>query len=159
MFSSVFRTGYCINTNIFNNDFQEQIVESVVEQTPVEEPKSTESEIEVPEFNFDEIVKDVEEVKQNNTYTKGPQIFSSVYVPEKKEETIELKEEIKVEEPVEEKIELVKPAVDEELDFELPTLKKEEVKEEPKFEEKIEMPVLNDYNLDELSGETYTINK
>ena len=44
----------------------------------------------------------------------------------------------------------------EEIDMELPALKKE-VQEEKK--EEIEKPVLTDYNLDELSGETYDINK
>jgi len=94
---------------------------------------------EVPEFNFEDLVKEVEEVKKND-YSKGPQIFSSVYVPEPKEE---IKEEQKV----------VTNSFDEDMEFELPTLK-----ETPK-EEKIEVPVLNDYNLDELAGETYNINK
>lgn len=113
---------------------------------PVETPVVETDEIEVPTFNFDEIVKDVEQTKKEQTYTKGPQIFSSVYVPEKEE--IELpkeSEEVKI---------------DSDLDFELPSLKKEVATEEEKNEkqeEKIEMPVLNDYNLDNLSGETYTI--
>ena len=44
----------------------------------------------------------------------------------------------------------------EELDIELPMLKKEYVEEK---QEDVKKPVLNDYNLDELSGETYNINK
>lgn len=136
------------NTNIFNNDFlnefveekNEEIIEPVIFKEP--EEKVFEEEIEVPKFNFEELVKEVEEVKQNETYTKGPQIFSSVYVPEKKEEVKE------------EKIE-VPSSNEEDLGFELPSLKKEE----PKQEELIEKPILTDYNLDELSGESYTINK
>lgn len=124
------------NTNIFTNDF----VKELVEEPKQEIVENNDEEIEVPKFNFDEIVKDVEEVKQNETYTKGPQIFSSVYVPEKKEEKIEIP---------------VSNEEDEDLGFELPSLKKEE----PKQEEKIEKPILTDYNLDELSGESYTINK
>lgn len=128
------------NTNIFTNDF----VKELVEEPKQEIVENNDEEIEVPKFNFDEIVKDVEEVKQNETYTKGPQIFSSVYVPEKKEEVKEEKIEIPV-----------SNEEDEDLGFELPSLKKEE----PKQEEKIEKPILTDYNLDELSGESYTINK
>lgn len=138
------------NTNIFTNDFVKEIQE--LEETPVlkqEEIKQTE-EIEVPVFNFDEVVKDVEEVKNTNNYSKGPQIFSSVYVPEKKVETKEI-ELPKIEVEVEKALE--------DLEFELPTLKKEEPKVVEENNEKIEIPVLNDYNLDELSGETYTINK
>lgn len=126
------------NTNIFNEEFVEQVIE-----TPKIEIKPVVEEIEVPEFNFDEIVKDVEEVKLNESYNKGPQIFSSVYVPEKKEEPV-------IEMP---KVEIPAVKEEEDLGFELPSLKKEEIKEE------IEVPVLNDYNLDELSGESYTINK
>lgn len=139
------------NTNIFTNDFVKEVQE--LEETPVlkqEEIKQPEEEIEVPVFNFDEVVKEVEEVKNTNNYSKGPQIFSSVYVPEKKEE----KEEIELP-----KVEVEVEKALEDLEFELPTLKKEEPKVVEENNEKIEIPVLNDYNLDELSGETYTINK
>ena len=98
--------------------------------------------MEVPVFNLEEIVKDVENVKNTstqNSYSKGPQIFSSVYVPEKKEEIPE-----KVEVPVEKALE--------DISFELPTLKNEE-----KENGEIKVPELTDYNLNELSGETYTI--
>lgn len=136
------------NTNVFANVF--------IEEEPKEEIKE---EISVPDFNFEEIKKEVEETKIEKTISRGPQIFSSVYVPEKK---------VEVETPV------VEPEVyedDEELEFELPTLKSsvkkeetvvEEAKEEQQTEEtndEIELPILTDYNLDELSGEVYTINR
>ena len=75
----------------------------------------------VPDFNFDEIVSGVEEIKeeeQNNA--KPTEVFSSVYAPEK--EQIELP-----------KMDETKPKNDD-LDIELPTLKKEVE------EEKVEMP-------------------
>lgn len=122
------------NTSIFNSDFIK-----TEEPIQIEEIKPVVEEVEVPEFNFDEIVKDVEEVKNVDSLSKGPQIFSSVYVPEKKEE-------------VEEIFEI--PKKSEELEFELPLLKKEEVKEDI-----IKAPELKEYNLDDLSGESYTINK
>jgi len=128
--------------NEFNFDLEIPKVETI---SPAVEPMVEQEEVEVPTFNFDEIIKSVEETKKEQTYSKGPEIFSSVYVPEKKVEDIS-KTEIKEEE---------------ELDFELPTLKKEVVKEQKEdiTEEKIEIPILTDYNLDELSGESYTINK
>ena len=134
------------------------IIESVSDILPKEENE----EIEVPTFNFDEIIKTVEETRvEEKQFNKGPQIFSSVYVPEKEEDVkpvVDVKNEINN---------------DDELEFELPTLKKDtsDIKEEPVVEEKsevvelpkvedeIEMPILNDYNLDELTGETYMINK
>lgn len=136
------------NTNVFANAF--------IEEEPKEEIKE---EISVPDFNFEEIKKEVEETKVEKPISRGPQIFSSVYVPEKK---------VEVETPV------IEPEVeedDEELEFELPTLKSsvkkeesvvEEVKEEQPSEEvsdEIELPILTDYNLDELSGEVYTIKR
>lgn len=124
-------------------DVQVEPIAPVVEQ-------ETEEEIEVPTFNFDEILQGVEETKKEQTYTKGPEIFSSVYVPEK-----EVEDTPATEEPV------VKASVQEELEFELPTLKKDVIEEQKQEEvkEEIEVPELNDYNLDELFGETYTINK
>lgn len=109
-------------------------------ETEIIKPEPIED-VDVPVFNFEEVVK--EETKKEEPIIKEPQIFSSVYVPPKKEEVKEPKVEI----PVPSK---------EELDFELPALKKVETKSE---EKKIEKPILNNYNLDELSGETYTINK
>ncbi len=107
------------------------------------------NEVDVPEFNFDEIVKSVEEAKEdfelpnlNTVETKeevkpnvnqGPQIFSSVYVPDNN----------RVENNA-----TANPGSDE-LDFEMPVLKKKE--------EEIEKPILNDYNLDSLAGEEYNI--
>lgn len=144
--------------NEFNFESEKEIPVVPKIETPYEnliKPEIVKEEIEVPTFDFDEIVKGVEEVKKEQTYTKGPEIFSSVYVPKKEE--VELpKVEVKE----------VKSIVEKDLEFELPTLKKvpevepviqkEEIKEEVR-EEKIEMPVLNDYDLDNLSGETYTI--
>lgn len=129
--------------------FNDEVVEENKYDVPTIETTEPEikvepviEEVEVPTFNFDELMKDIEETKKEEP-VKAPEIFSSVFVPEKDEEP-------KVEE---------KENVSSELDFELPTLKKE-VQEETKVEEeKIEMPVLTDYNLDNLSGETYTINK
>lgn len=136
------------NTNVFASAF--------IEEEPKEEIKE---EISVPDFNFEEIKKEVEETKVEKPISRGPQIFSSVYVPEKK---------VEVETPV------VEPEVeedDEELEFELPTLKSSVKKEEPVVEEiqekqpseevsdEIELPTLTDYNLDELSGEVYTIKR
>lgn len=128
--------------------FNDEVVEENKYEVPIIETTEPEikvepviEEVEVPTFNFDELMKDIEETKKEEP-VKAPEIFSSVFVPEKEEEP-------KIEE---------KENVSSELDFELPTLKKE-VQEETKVEEKIEMPVLTDYNLDNLAGETYTINK
>lgn len=141
------------DTTKFGNDFINEVLEMPQQEEVKVEPIKTEiPEIEVPVFNFDEVVKDVEEVKNTTTYTKGPQIFSSVYVPEKKIELEEPKIEIPTEKPVEKPVEKVETKNNDDFAFELPSLKKEETKVE-----KIEMPVLTDYNLDELSGETYTI--
>ena len=92
------------------------------------------------EFNFDDIVENIgtvenENVEVNNEVNnieesvKSPEIFSSVFVHDKKEEI----------------------NYDDDLDFELPTLKKE-VQEEQKKD--LDMPSIND-----LSGETYHINE
>ncbi len=86
----------------------------------------------VPEFNFDSIVQKVNE-PQNVEIPKEREVFSSVYTPEtQKEESIEM------------------PSIKEEdeEDIELPTLKKE-----------VEDAKINDYNLNDLTGEFYTINK
>lgn len=140
------------NFESVKSEVEVPVIESVSDILPKEEQE----EIEVPTFNFDEIIKTVEETKdEEKPVAKGPQIFSSVYVPPKEEPVVELPKET---------------ANDEELDFELPTLKKEVVEDKaepiqesvvelPKVEDEIEMPILNDYNLDELSGETYMINK
>lgn len=147
---------------VFSDYKDEANIPSLIDKVEeVQEPE----EVEVPTFNFDEIVKGVEETKKEQTYTRGPEIFSSVYVPKKEE--VELPK-VEINESVEPK---VQPLND--LGIELPTLKKEVVEEpkieeptpvieapvEEKTEEKIEMPVLNDYNLDSLSGEIYNIYK
>ena len=100
--------------------------------------------VDVPDFNFDEIVNGVEEIKEEENMVKqsepfNSEVFSSVYAPEK--ETIELpkKEEKNIQ--------------NDEMKIELPSLKKE------KEEEKIEKPILNDYNLDNINGEDYNINR
>jgi len=143
------------DTTKFGTEFINEVLETPQQEEINEEPIKTEiPEIEVPVFNFDEVVKDVEEVKNTTVnYSKGPQIFSSVYVPEKKVEIEEPKIEIPVEKKVEKPVENVEIQNNKDFSFELPSLKKEE----PKIEEKIERPILTDYNLDELSGETYTI--
>lgn len=141
------------DTTKFGNDFINEVLEMPQQEEVKVEPVKTEiPEIEVPVFNFDEVIKDVEEVKNTTTYTKGPQIFSSVYVPEKKIEIEEPRIEIPVEKLAEKSAKKVETKNNDDFAFELPSLKKEETKVE-----KIEMPVLTDYNLDELSGETYTI--
>ena len=85
----------------------------------------------VPEFNFDTIVNNVSEPKRVEI-PKQREVFSSVYTNEApKEAPIEM------------------PSVkEEEEDIELPTLKKD-----------VEEAKLNDYNLNDLTGEFYTINK
>ena len=94
----------------------------------------------VPDFNFDEIISGVEEIKEEEkNISKPAEVFSSVYVPEK--EPVELP-----------KVEESKPQLDD-LDIELPTLKKEVE------EEKIEKPELKDYDFDSITGEDYNINK
>lgn len=103
------------------------------------------NEVDIPTFNFDEIVRGIEESKKEQPapvkkeeVNRGPEIFSSVYVKEKEElptmkmETPEIND-------------------NDDIDLELPNLKKES-------SEPLEKPVLNDFNLDDLSGETYTIN-
>lgn len=104
---------------------------------------SRESETQVPSFNFDEIIQGVEETRKEQTVTKTPEVFSSVYAPN--------------EQPVMEEPKEVNISSDEELDFELPSLKKADYEEEKPKD--LGMPMLNDYKLDELTGESYTINR
>lgn len=97
--------------------------------------------VDVPDFNLDEITNDVEEIKEeheDNAF-KPAEVFSSVYAPQKEEVELPKLEEAKTKK--------------DDLDIELPTLKKEVE------EEKIEKPELNDYNLDNISGEDYNINR
>lgn len=136
------------NTNTFTNQFVSQVEENNnMENIDIVKEEVPKEEIEVPEFNLENIMKDIEDVKEVEVKEKqinNEPIFSSVYVPEK-EEFEPVKEEIPVEKAMED------------LEFELPSLKKEETEESNR--EEIEVPVLKDYNLDELSGETYNINK
>lgn len=123
--------------NITNNE-SEPILEKI-EEKPIVFDSFTETEEKpvIPEFNFDDLNKITEEEIKTTMEDahqveeiKTPEVFSSVFVADKEEVNN-------------------KPA-DDDLDFELPTLKKEftEKKEEP-----MDMPNLND-----LSGETYNIN-
>ncbi len=109
----------------------EEPILSKVEEKPLVFDEVKEENVSVPEFSFDKI-DNTEEVKEE--IPKPTEVFSSVYVPEK---------EISVS--------------DDDLDIELPTLKKETPKVEDKTE--IDIPVLKDYNLDSISGESYDINK
>ena len=106
----------------------------------------------VPQFNMDKIMSEVESIRSSEPVhpepiinpepvnfetpvvdipkTPQPQIFSSVYAPEPP------KEEVSV-------------PTKEELDIELPSLKKDE----PDMNQEIEMPALNN-----VTGETYNIN-
>ena len=119
--------------NATEEETKEEKEESAIELTPVEE-------VEAPVFSFEQIARNTEELKNEEAVVNsGSEVFSSVYALPKED------------------VEPIAVPSKEELDFELPMLKKE-AKEEDKKEE-VEMPVLNDYNLDELSGETYTINK
>lgn len=96
------------------------------------EPQELTSEVEVPKFDFDEVVNSMPKVKS------APQPFSSVYAP-----GVPNLDDIPLPD-------VPLPNSDEEdMDFELPTLKKDT--------EEVELPNLNDFNLDEISGETYNI--
>lgn len=106
------------------------VKETKEETIPVKE------ELKVPEFDFNKIVRNVEEVSKEET-KRGPEIFSSVYAP--------------VKEDVKESNQKAMESDDEE--FDLPTLKKDVENET----EDIDIPKLNDYNLDKISGETYNI--
>ncbi len=116
--------------------FEPQPVFKQEVETPLvfnEEPK----EVDVPDFNLDDILNTAEEVK------------SEEIKPEPKVEEVKTQPQPEVFSSV-----FAPKKSDDDLDMELPSLKQEEVKPE-----EIAKPVLNDYNLDELSGETYNINK
>ena len=119
--------------------FNDQPVESEpIVNVPEEVETPATTFVDVPEFNFNEIINGVEEIKEEeNNPSKSTEVFSSVYVPEK--EDVELP-----------KVEETKSNTDD-LDIELPTLKKEV--------EEVEKPELKDYNFDSISGEDYNINK
>ena len=85
-----------------------------------------------------------EEKREEKKFKPGPQIFSSVFVNNNEEK----KEDIKQEEKAEIKAENKKVSlftIEDEEELELPTLKKEEKKES--------------VNLDNITGETYNINR
>ena len=121
-------------TVLFNEEEKPLVVdEPVVQNEEPELPNNFEpsNEINVPEFNYEEIIKNVEQVIKDDheEVKKGPEVFSSVYVPEKNNE-------------------VVKEDSDDEI--ELPTLKKD-------IKENSEIPQINSFNFDEISGETYDI--
>lgn len=140
---------------VFNNSSELFSDEPVNDDNEIEQDESVIPEVDIPIFNFDEIVQDVEEDKNESIYNKGSEIFSSVYAPKKEESNLEDVDFSKIDIP--EKRDEVKVPTMEELEIELPSLKKDFQDEEKN--EQIDMPVLNDYNLDDLSGETYIIDK
>lgn len=95
--------------------------------------------VDIPEVEIPTITPNLkkEEVKVERTTP----VFSSVFVPPVDNTNKEVSD--------------IDIPTKEELDMELPVLKKEEEKET----EEVAMPELKDYKLDELSGETYNINK
>ncbi len=108
-------------------------------------------EIKVPEFDLDSVINEItQEIKipQGNR-----EVFSSVYT---KEENNNKEEEMEVTLPELKNVnDRAKAPTSDELDFELPTLKKEYTEKE----EKLEIPKLNNYNIDNISGEYYNINR
>ena len=145
------------NTNNVSNDVPVEPILDKVEEKPLvfndtpnvemptfEMPEAVSVEptvplVDVPDFNLDEITSGVEEIKEEHEDISRPaEVFSSVYAPQKEE--IELP---KLEEANTKK---------DDLNIELPTLKKD-------AEEEIEKPELNDYNLDNIIGEDYNINR
>ncbi len=109
--------------------FNEEEKPLVVDEFKYEEPVKP-TEVSVPEFNYDNVIRNVESsIKdEHHEAKKGPEIFSSVYVPE-------------------EKVELQKS---EEEEIELPSLKKDAM-------EKKKIPDVNNFNFEDISGETYNI--
>lgn len=124
-----------VNVPSLNNEVNNNVSEPVLSKeeekpfafTNEEIPVSTIPEVEVPAFNYDEVVNKATEEKP---VMPKQEVFSSVYV---KEEVKEEKEKEKEEE---------------EEEIELPTLKKDV---------EVEKPELKDYDLNSLSGETYDI--
>lgn len=99
----------------------------------------------------DEAVQAEEKIEEPVVKPNGPQVFSSVFVPEEKEE---LKVTEEVQEPKEEVVEEIKIPnmfdVDEPDNFELPSLKKDN--------NDAVLPDKDDtINLDDISGETYNL--
>ncbi len=117
--------------------FSNVVVEPITPVIPKEDVSPYEAkEVSVPTFNFNDIVSN-EPLKNPEPVNSAKDIFSSVYAPNS-----EVKEPSPVEMPIKK---------EEDEDIELPTLKKEV--------EEIEKPILNDYNLNDLAGESYDINE
>ena len=152
------KNSYCINST--NDDLSKDLSEFEKlkqEFKNIDLPKEEKKEERKPLFADEEVIpsrldRKLEEkpeipsrLKDRNEekkYTPGPQVFSSVFVNNKEEKP----QEKVVEEKVEEKpknISLFTIADDDNL--ELPSLKKEEKKEGP--------------NIDNITGETYNINR
>ena len=130
---------------------KEEIVLDRVEEKPmviedVEETSEVKEEVsDIPDFDIEKIMNEANEEVEEIRNTERKEVFSSVFTETPKEE----KEEVKEEPDYKTNFEI------EDLDFEMPVLKKtEEIKEE---KEELEVPVINDYNLDSISGETYDI--
>ena len=108
--------------------------------------------ISVPEFNYDEVISDAKETEnreEKKNYNIGQNVFSSVYAPKREDMTSDMEvPNIDIPKVLEDAKKISN--IDDEI--ELPSLKQNPVKEN---ESKI---ALNDYNLDDLTGEIYTIN-
>ncbi len=126
---------------VFENptlNFDNNVKTDIPEVNEVNEPLT-----EVPTFNFDEIMESIEEAKKEPTPVtpKAPEVFSSVYAPKKEEMEIDLPQ-IKEE---------IKESTNDDLDIELPSLKKDLEQSKPEFNSTV--------SLDDLTGESYNINK
>ena len=126
---------------VFENptlNFDNNVKTDIPETNEVNEPLT-----EVPTFNFDEIMESIEEAKKEPTPVtpKAPEVFSSVYAPKKEEMEIDLPQ-IKEE---------IKESTNDDLDIELPSLKKDLEQSKPEFNSTV--------SLDDLTGESYNINK
>ena len=150
----------------FNNLFSSGVLEEEISKevnidqpsSPVEEPTNNDNiELpEIPEFKEEEIKLDIDHILNNENLNeplekttepeKNVQVFSSVYVPLKEEETDEVKSESNTED------------TDDEDDFDLPQLKSgEDKKEEKPVEEEVKEEPFNTVNIDSISGESYEI--
>ena len=131
-----------LNVGMQDNNNKEVVNDTKEESLP---------EIKVPEFDLDSVINEItQEIKipQGNR-----EVFSSVYT---KEENNNKEEEMEVTLPELKNVnDRAKVPTSDELDFELPTLKKEYTEKE----EKLEIPKLNNYNIDNISGEYYNINR
>ena len=119
------------------NDF-EPVLFNEEEKPLVVEEEVQHNDVKTPEFDYDEVIRNVESFvgDEHHEVQKGPEVFSSVYIPEEKKE-------------------IPKQEIVEEDEIELPILKKD-VKEKS-IEEKIEIPEITNFNFEDISGETYNI--